>query len=87
MVYFKRRWVWLNLVVLGVISPLFNSYHNYSIGLEKLNDVGRLLEFLPAGIVHGYFWLTMSAYLVGLVIVFTLSRTARTKMEQERHNS
>jgi len=78
---FKRRWVWLNLIALGIISPLVNSYYNYTGGLRGPNDVGKLFKMLPEGIVHGYFWLTISTYLVGLVIVFSLSRTARTQIE------
>ncbi len=39
---------------------------------------------LPDDIVHGYFWLTISVYLVGLVIVFSLSRTVRTPSDPAR---
>ena len=79
LILFKRRWVWLNLIALGIISPLINSFYNYRGGLRGPNDVGRLLELLPEGIVHGYFWLTISTYLVGLVIIFSMSRTARAE--------
>lgn len=84
LVLFKRRWVWLNLIALGVISPLVNSFYNYRGGLQGPNDVSWLLQVLPEGIVHGYFWLTISTYLVGLVLVFSLSRTARTQMALDR---
>jgi len=80
---FKRRWVWLNTVVVGMISPLVNSCYNYWGGLRGPNDVGKLLAWLPPMVVHGYFWLTLGMYLVGLVLVFTRSRMAR--VEQERH--
>ena len=79
LVRFKRRWIWLNCIAIGIISPLVNSIHNYRLGLRGPNDVGELLEVLPGNFVHGYFWLTISVYLVGLVIVFTLSRTATTQ--------
>jgi hypothetical protein len=79
LVFFKRRWIWLNLIALGIISPLVNSYYNYTGGLRGPNDVGKLLKMLPDGIVHGYFWWTISAYAVGLVVVFSLSRTAVTQ--------
>jgi len=62
-----------------------NSIHNYRIGLTKPNDVGRLMKMLPEDIVHGYFWLTISVYVVGLVIVFSLSRTVSTQIGLERH--
>ncbi len=84
LVLFKRRWIWLNAVAIGVISPLVNSYYNYTGGLRGPNDVGRLLELLPEEIVHGYFWLTISVYVVGLVVVFSLSRTVRYQIYLER---
>jgi hypothetical protein len=78
LVHFNRRWIWLNLIAIGIISPLVNSIHNYRSGLSKLNDVGELMVSLTENIVHGYFWLTISVYVVGLVIVFSLSRTVRS---------
>ncbi len=41
------------------------------------NDVGKLLEVLPSHIVHGYFWLTLPLYIVGIFFVFRFSKTAR----------
>ena len=78
LVRFDRRWIWINLIALGVISPLVNSYYNYTGGLQSMNDVGKLLVMLPPNLVHGYFWLTIGVYAVGLVVVFTMSRTARS---------
>jgi len=85
LVRFKWRWVWLNLVVIGILSPFVNSFHNYRVGLRGPNDVGKLLKLLPEDLVHAYFWVTMSLYLVGLVVVFILSRTARALTELDRH--
>lgn len=79
---FKRRWVWLNAVVLGMISPLINSFHNYRVGLRGPNDVGKLLERIPPLSVHIYFWFTMGLYVVGLVLVFIWSRTARNERDR-----
>jgi hypothetical protein len=84
LVRFDRRWIWLNLIAIGIISPMVNSYYNYSGGLRGPNDVGKLFTMLPEGIVHGYFWLTIGAYATGLVIVFSLSRTAITQREPKR---
>lgn len=83
---FKRRWVWLNAVVLGMISPLINSVYNYWRGLRGPNDVGKLLESLPPLFIHAYFWFTMVFYLVGLILVFKWSRTARTQSGRGRYN-
>jgi len=85
LVCFRRRWVWLNLVVIGILSPLVNSFHNYRGGLQGPNDVGKLLKLLPEEIVHGYFWVTISVYVVGLVIVFSLSRTIRAQIKLDRN--
>lgn len=76
-VLFRRRWLWINGVILGVISPLVNSLYNYLGGLRGPNDVGWLLARLSPPLVHGYFWVTMGLYLAGLVLVLTVSRTAR----------
>ena len=85
LVRFKRHWVWLNLVVIGILSPLVNSFHNYRGGLQGPNDVGKLLKLLPEGIVHGFFWVTISVYLVGFVVVFSLSRTVRSQIKPDRN--
>jgi hypothetical protein len=73
----KKRWIWLNMIALGIISPLVNSAHNYRGGFSSLNDVGKLLEALSPALVHGYFILTIVVYFTGLVLVFTTSRMAR----------
>ncbi|MFP4346540.1 MAG: M50 family metallopeptidase [Anaerolineales bacterium] len=72
---FKRRWIWLNVVVLTVLSPLANSLYNYAGGLRNgTNDVGRLLRLLPDGPVHAYFIVTLTLYVVGLVVLFRRRR-------------
>ena len=81
---FERRWVWLNAVAVGMISPLVNSIYNYWGGLRGPNDVGKLLENLPPIFVHAYFWFTIGLYLVGLVLVFKGSRTARAQAGRGR---
>ena len=76
-VLFKKRWIWLNLVIIGIVSPLVNSFYNYRGGFRSMNDVGKLFRDLPPMIVHWYFILTLTLYLIGALIVFTLSRTAQ----------
>ncbi len=83
---FERRWVWLNAIALGMISPLVNSVYNYWGGLRGPNDVGKLLESLSPGFVHAYFWFTIGFYLVGLVLVFKWSRTARAQAGRGQSN-
>jgi hypothetical protein len=82
-VVFKRRWVWINAVAIGIISPLVNSTYNYRGGLRSNNDVGWLLQRISPAVVHGYFWLTIAVYAVGLILVFTVSRMVQTPRERE----
>jgi len=73
----RRKWIWLNLVIIGMISPFANSLYNYLSSPGPNTDVGRLLEILPSVVVHGYFLLTLSVYVLGIFLVFRFSRTAR----------
>ena len=82
-VLFKKRWIWLNLVIIGILSPLVNSFYNYWGGFKSMNDVGKLFRDLPDGVVHWYFIATLSIYLVGLIIVLLLSRTAQSFRKQD----
>jgi hypothetical protein len=71
---FPRRWLWINAIAIGLLSPLINSIYNYWGGLSSMNDVGKLLVSLPEPVVHLYFILTLLGYLVGMVVVFRSSR-------------
>jgi hypothetical protein len=73
----RRKWIWLNLVIIGMISPFANSLYNYLGNPGPHTDVGRLLEALPNNVVHGYFLLTLSVYALGIFLVFRFSKTAR----------
>jgi hypothetical protein len=77
LVLFKWRWLWINLIAIGIVSPLVNSAYNYNFGRSGANDVGDLLSQLSPIVVHTYFWMTLAAYLIGLILVFTYSRMAR----------
>ena len=67
---FRKHWIWLNLVIIGVISPIINSLYNYLLG----SDVEKMLAALPDLLVHGLFILGLGASLLGLVFLFTRSR-------------
>jgi hypothetical protein len=73
----RRKYIWLNLVIIGLISPLANSLYNYLGSPGPNTDAGRLLEALPSNVVHGYFLLTLSVYILGIFLVFRYSNTAR----------
>jgi multidrug efflux pump subunit AcrA (membrane-fusion protein) len=72
-----RRWLWLNLVIIGMVSPLVNSVYNYQAGFWRpASDVAVLLAALPDLVVHLYFAATIVAYIAGLYGVFRYSRMA-----------
>ena len=73
----QRKWIWLNLVIIGLISPFVNSFYNYWGRTGSNNDVGKLLEEMPGKIVHGYFLLTLLVYVLGIFLVFRFSRSTQ----------
>jgi hypothetical protein len=81
---FKRHWLWLNLAILGIISPLINSgYQYFKPGLGMEGDIGWLLGNLPTNWVHGYMITTIALYLTGLLLVFTTSWHSRFIREDQ----
>jgi hypothetical protein len=74
-VVFKQRWVWLNLVILGLISPAVNSLYQYLKPAWGMNgDAAELFSLLPDSGVHAYFILTLIGYTLGLWAIFSHSR-------------
>ena len=89
-VHFKRRWIWLNLVIIGLISPLLNSGYQYlKPVLGMVGDIPALLEEVPAVYIHAYMITTILLYLAGLWYVFFRSRRNQTAAagEEPRMNS
>lgn len=83
---FKRRWIWLNLVILGILSPLVNSLNNYITGYTRGGDVGYLRQVMGSIAVDTYFSVTIGAYLIGLFVVLCYSKTvAQGLPNQTRH--
>ena len=76
----RRHWVWVNLVAVGLLSPLVNSAYNYFNGLRGSGDVAGLLLALPDLAVHGYFVVTLVVYGVGLIL--TLRPKATSAIER-----
>lgn len=62
----KPRWLWLNILIIGMLSPFINSVHNYRVGLGGRWDVGELLSSLDPIAVHLYFILTLVFYAWGI---------------------
>jgi hypothetical protein len=68
----RNHMLWLNLVIVGLISPLVNSFVQWMAGIfgSSQTDVAKWLADGPDGLIHLYFLLTIAAYVLGLVAVF-----------------
>ena len=76
----QRRRLWLNILIIGIVSPLVNSAYNYSGGLRgSFNDVGELLWVLNPLAVHLYFAVTLVFYAWGLYHCYFRSKTWHPK--------
>ena len=43
----KPRWLWFNILIIGMLAPLIDSLANYGVGVAgHSNDIGRLLVYL-----------------------------------------
>ena len=72
----QRRWLWANLLIIGVISPLANSAYSYFRGLAGVpNDTAVLLSNLNPVAVHLYFVLTLAFYACGLYYCYFRRKT------------
>jgi hypothetical protein len=75
-----RRWLWANILIIGVLSPLVNSAYNYSGGLRgSFNDVGVLLHDLNPVAVHLYFAVTLVFYAWGFYHCYCRRKTWHPK--------
>ncbi len=81
---FVNRAIWLNLVIVGALSPLINSLYNYWGSVGGRNDIGLLFEQLPSTVVHGYFVTTLALYVAGLVLLFWRSNRSRADRRRGR---
>lgn len=64
------HWLWLNLFVVGLLSPLANTWYNYRWAqpdAESGNDVCVLMFLRPSDRVRTWFRLALSLYLCGIV--------------------
>jgi hypothetical protein len=63
----QHRWLWLNILIIGMLSPFLNSVYNYcNVLVGNFNDLGVLLFHLNPITVHLYFVLTLLFYAWGL---------------------
>jgi hypothetical protein len=73
----KHRWLWVNILIIGMISPLVNSAENYFRGLagNPMNDVAKLFSSLDPTAVHLYFILTLLFYAWGVYYCYFRRKT------------
>jgi len=71
----KRRWLWLNILIIGMLSPFLNSAYSYFRGLGGLGDTGKLLSNLDPIAIHLYFALTLLFYAWGLYHCYFRKKT------------
>ena len=70
----KPRWLWFNILIIGMLSPFINSLHNYWIGVAGSGDVSRLLGSLEPLAVHLFFVITLLLYLWGMYYCYFRKR-------------
>jgi hypothetical protein len=67
---FRRHWAWVNLIIVGLISPLVNSGYQYVIAfIGRGTDIPWLLNALPPLAIHVYFAVTLALYVLGLLAI------------------
>jgi hypothetical protein len=76
----RRRWLWFNILIIGMLSPFINSAYNYFGGVAGgYNDIGRLLCDLNPVAVHLYFTLTLLFYAWGIYHCYFRKKTWHPK--------
>lgn len=69
------RWLWLNLAIIGVLSPAIDTLYAYvNATIRDIGDVAYLMRTGPAWAVHVLFTAAIAAYVAGIA---ALSRVAR----------
>ena len=72
----RRRWLWINILIIGMLSPFLNSVYSYSRGLASgRGDTGQLLSVLEPIAVHLYFAVTLAFYAWGIYYCYFRKKT------------
>lgn len=64
------RWIWVNLVILGMFLPALDSFQAWWGSQERMNDAAHLLKMMSPWLVHGGFLLALRFYAIGIIIVW-----------------
>ena len=64
------RWLWVNVVILGMFLPALDTYQAWWGSQERMNDAAHLLKMTSPWLVHGCFLLALRLYAIGILIVW-----------------
>ena len=72
----RRRWVWINILIIGMLSPFVNSLNAYVVGSTRsVGDVAELLLDLNPVAVHLFFALMLAFFAWGLYHCYFRKKT------------
>jgi hypothetical protein len=63
----KSHWFWVNLYIIGLVSPLINSGYRYGSNFFRTGDLTSVMKAVPPAAVHAYFILTLVFYVAALM--------------------
>ncbi|NPV78240.1 MAG: hypothetical protein HPY59_17930 [Anaerolineae bacterium] len=69
---FERRWVYINLVMMGLLSPLYNSLSGFINSKAIYNDVARLMMIFSEVTISYVFLFVILFYLIALRKLYRL---------------
>lgn len=80
----KQRWVLVNLIIIGLLSPIFYSGYGYFSSVFVQTDINRIIELMPfEELVHLYFVATLGGYVLILNAVLNDSVTAKEYRDKQ----
>ncbi|MBN2047984.1 MAG: hypothetical protein JW750_09090 [Anaerolineaceae bacterium] len=81
---FRRRWVFINLFIFGMISPIIHSMYHYLLGGVWENDVSRIMNvYMQEPLAHVLFVLMIGFFALAIQQVTQSSPTAKYYRELE----
>ncbi len=63
------RWAWVNLIAVGILSPIVDTLWNYKGFWKPRNDVANIIRGYGAGWTHFAFAILLAGYVVGLLVL------------------
>src|SRR5687767_5946352 len=51
----RRHWLWVNLYIIGLISPFIDSAYRYGSSFFRTGDLTPVMRSVPPALVHAYF--------------------------------